>query len=57
MDTFNAKKSSFAEHVKSSKTHANVVSKLNSKRKASKRTGTEVVTLSSISQIDIRASL
>lgn len=57
MDTFNVKKSSFAEHVKSSKTHANVVSKLNSKRKASKRTGTEVVTLSSISQIDIRASL
>ena len=51
------KKSSFAEHIKSSKTHADVVTKLNSKRKASKRTGTEVVTLPSSSQVDIRASM
>ena len=50
-------KSSFAEHVKSSKTHADAVNKLNSKWKASKRTGTEVVTLPSSGQIDICTSI
>ena len=50
------KKSSFAEHVKSSKTHTDAVTKLNSKRKASKRTG-QVVTLPSSGQTDICTSI
>ena len=50
-------KKSFAEYAKSSKTHANAVTKLNSKRKSVKRTGIEVVTLPSSGQIDIRISM
>ena len=51
------KKSSFAEHVESSKTHINAVTKLNSKQNASKRAGTEVVTIPYSGQIDIRTSI